>query len=147
MLLTLTDGNPEAIIIGTPLDGTRNPTTTKLGDTVQDITGIVTWAFDYYRILPLTALKVTGSATPALPPPTTLISSGSCSGISVGDYNVENLAPTSAHLPKIADHIVTYLKTPDLLFLQEIQDNDGPTDDAGKTLSFLGKSSDLTHII
>lgn len=137
--LIVTDGNPEAIIIGTPLDGTRNPTTTKLGDSVQDITGIVTWAFGFYRILPLTAIKVTASATPD-PPPTTLVSSGSCSGISVGDYNVENLTPTSAHLPKIADHIVTYMKTPDLLFLQEIQDDNGATNDGGKNFNIF-----ITH--
>lgn len=42
---------------------------------------------------------------------------------------VENLAPTSAHLPTVADHIATFLKTPDIVFVQEIQDNSGPTDD------------------
>ncbi|KAF2836651.1 DNase I-like protein [Patellaria atrata CBS 101060] len=130
--LTLTDrdANPEAIIIGSPLDGTRNPTGTKLGDSLQEITGIVTQAFGFYRILPLTALQVTGSASPALPPPTTLISSEDCTGLTVGAYNVENLMPTSAHLPRVAAHIVDYLKSPSLVFVQEVQDDNGATNDA-----------------
>jgi hypothetical protein len=132
-LLSDLDANPEAIVIGTPLDGTKNPTTTKLGDSLQDITGVVTYAFGFYRILPLTALEVTGSAQPALPPPTTLTSGFDCSSLTFGAYNVENMKPTSAHLPKIASQIVEYLKSPPLVFLQEIQDNNGATNDASKS--------------
>jgi predicted extracellular nuclease len=130
--LTITDrdANPEAIIIGSPLDGTSNPTTTRLGDSLQNITGVVTQAFGFYRILPLTTIEVTASRSPALPPPTGLTSNGLCSGLTVGQYNVENLNPQSDHLAAIAAHIVTDLHTPDLLFLQEIQDDTGPTDDA-----------------
>lgn len=54
---------------------------------------------------------------------------------------VENMAPTSAHLPAVAAHIATHLLLPDIMFLQEIQDNSGPTDDgtvsANVTLSTL----------
>lgn len=39
------------------------------------------------------------------------------------------MAPTSAHLPLVADQIATHLLTPDIMFVQEIQDNSGPTDD------------------
>lgn len=120
------------MIIGSPLDGSDNPSTTKVGDSLNDITGIVTYAYGYYSILPLTALSVTGSTKPAKVPPTTLVSTGTCKGITVGDYNVENLASTTAHLPGIADHIVNYLKSPDLILVQEIQDDSGPTDDGGE---------------
>lgn len=37
------------------------------------------------------------------------------------------MSPKSAHLPAVATHIATFLKTPDLMFVQEIQDDDGPT--------------------
>ena len=47
---------------------------------------------------------------------------------------MENLTPTSAHLPAVAAHIVDYLKSPDLIFVQEVQDNNGPTNDAGRFL-------------
>lgn len=78
--------------------------------------------------MPLTALSVTANALPLLPPPTTIKSNGTCEGLTFGSYNVENLAPTSAHLSRVADHIANYLGAPDFVFLQEIQDNDGPTD-------------------
>lgn len=49
--------------------------------------------------------------------------------------------PKSAHLPAVANHIAAYLRTPDIMFLQEIQDNSGETDDgtvdANVTLSTL----------
>jgi predicted extracellular nuclease len=122
------DANPEAIIVGTPLDGTKNPTGTKMGDQLAEITGIVTSAFGFYRILPLTKMSVITRA-PITVSPASFSSKGDCRGITVGDYNVENLSPTSAHLPAVAAHMVEYLKTPDLIFLQEVQDNNGPTND------------------
>ncbi|KAL2218455.1 endonuclease/exonuclease/phosphatase family protein [Thermoascus aurantiacus ATCC 26904] len=135
------DANPEAIVIMDPLDGTKNPLDTKLGDNLEDITGVLTQVYGFYTVLPLTALMVLGSRTPATPAATELVSDGTCSTLTFGSYNVENLAPDSAHLPKIADHIANYLKSPALVFLQEIQDDSGPTDDgvtsANKTLSTL----------
>lgn len=136
------DANPETIIIGTPLDGTRNPTTIKLGDQLADITGVITWQFGFYYILPTTAIQVTNAIQPLLPPPTKLVSTKSCSGLTFGDYNVENMAPTDTkHIADVAGHIVNFLKTPDLLFVQEIQDSSGPTDngivDANSTLANL----------
>jgi endonuclease/exonuclease/phosphatase family metal-dependent hydrolase len=135
------DANPEAIIIGSPLDGSANPKDTKLGDELDDITGVVTNVFGFYYILPLTKLTVTRANTPQLPPPTTLVSDGACSGITLGQYNIENFSPQSTTINAIARQIVDYLKSPDILFLQEVQDNNGPTDngvvDANVTLSTL----------
>lgn len=128
-------------MIADPLDGSDNPKGTKVGDSLQDITGVVTQAFGYFVINPLTALNVTGSAQPAFPPPATFSSCGDCKGITVGSYNVENLGPNTTHLPNIAAHIVDYLKTPDLIFLQEIQDNNGATD-TGDTNSCIKISKD-----
>ncbi|KAL2200151.1 Endonuclease/exonuclease/phosphatase-like protein [Corynascus similis CBS 632.67] len=134
------DSNPEVITIGSPLDGTKNPSDSKMGDQFEDITGVVQQAFGFYSILPLTAIKTTTAASAAAPP-TSLISQGKCNALTIGSYNVENLAPTSAHLPNVASQIVEYLKTPDLLFIQEVQDDSGPTDDgvvtANATLTAL----------
>ncbi|KIW27630.1 uncharacterized protein PV07_07355 [Cladophialophora immunda] len=129
--LTLTpgDGNPEAIVVGAPLDGTINPDDIKLGDDLEDITGVVYQEFGAYYILPLTALSVIDSKQPALPDPINWNSKGSCKKITVGQYNVDNLASNSTTLPGIAYDIAYYLNSPDLVFLQEIQDNSGPTDD------------------
>lgn len=37
------------------------------------------------------------------------------------------MAPNSKHVPVVADHIANYLRSPDLMFVQEIQDNSGET--------------------
>jgi hypothetical protein len=126
------DANPEAIVIGTPLDGTKNPTDTRMGDSLDEITGVVTYAFGFYRILPTTAIKVTASKKPLAPKPTKLESKGDCGGITFGAYNVENLAPNSTHLPHVAEQIVDYLRSPDIVFVQEVQDDNGPVNDGGK---------------
>ncbi|KAI0137132.1 endonuclease/exonuclease/phosphatase family protein [Xylariales sp. AK1849] len=130
LTITSADGNPEAIRIGDPLDGSSNPSDTKLGDKLETITGVVTQVYGFYYILPLTNITVVESLAPALPNATSLTSDGTCSGLTVGDYNIENFAPNdTAHVEDVAHHIVDYMLTPDLIFIQEIQDNDGETDD------------------
>ena len=62
--------------------------------------------------------------------------------IVVGTYNVENLDPgDGAAFARHADLIVNHLRSPDLLAIEEIQDNDGPTDsgttDASVTWTML----------
>lgn len=121
-------------MIGTPLDGSSNPEDIKLGDELGDVTGIVTYGFGFYRVLPLEGLEISSLAEPSLPPPSNITGSADCSGLSVGVYNVENLTPDSANLEGIADHIVNYMNTPALIFLQEIQDSNGPINDAGRVV-------------
>ena len=45
--------------------------------------------------------------------------------IVVGTYNVENLDPSDGSFARHADLIVNHLRSPDLLAIEEIQDNDG----------------------
>ncbi|KAG2009844.1 endonuclease/exonuclease/phosphatase, variant 2 [Coprinopsis cinerea AmutBmut pab1-1] len=143
------DGNPEAILIDNPLDGTTNPQVA-MGVGLSDITGVVTYQFGFYYVVPLTAPTVISRPKQSAQPTTleakrTIIDRifDRCA-ITFGDYNVENLAPNSRHLPTIAKHIVDYLRTPDFLFLQEIQDDSGPTDDgtvsANLTLATLANA-------
>ena len=51
------------------------------------------------------------------------------------------MSPRSHHIPKIASHIADYLHTPDILFVQEIQDDSGSRNNgvvsANKTLKAL----------
>ena len=53
------------------------------------------------------------------------------SELSVATYNVENLAPTNpqAKFDRLAGAVVSNLKSPDVVVLEEIQDNNGATDD------------------
>ncbi|KAI9058193.1 DNase I-like protein [Trametes sanguinea] len=136
------DANPEVVITGSPLDGTKNPSVS-LGKTFSDITGIVAYQFGFYYILPLTAPTVVSTPDPTIPPATIKPAKDECT-LTIGDYNVENMAPTTAHLPTVANHIANFLNSPDIVFLQEIQDNSGETDDgtvsANVTLSTLANA-------
>ena len=99
-----------------------------MGDYYGDITGVVSYDFGFYRVLPLTHISPLRNSSPEHGP-VSFTSKGSCGGITVADYNTENLTPTSDHLPHVVDHIVNKLLTPDLIFLQEVQDNTGAEDD------------------
>ncbi|THG99672.1 hypothetical protein EW026_g2728 [Hermanssonia centrifuga] len=122
------DGNPETVIIGSPLDGTDNPSIS-VGKKFKDITGVVQQQFGFFYVIPLTAPSVTSSPSTTAPPTTLTHSTDACV-ITIGDYNVrEALAAFHFSIPQVADQIANFLKTPDLIFLQEIQDNSGPTDD------------------
>ena len=63
--------------------------------------------------------------------------------VSIGTFNVENLDPTDpvTKFDRLAGLIVRNLAAPDLLTVEEVQDDDGPTDDgvvsAGVTLGLL----------
>ncbi len=63
--------------------------------------------------------------------------------LAVATYNVENLAPTNpdSKFQRLAQGIVTNLAKPDIVAVEEVQDNDGATDDgvvaADQTLTKL----------
>lgn len=122
------DGNPEAIFIGSPLDKTKNPQTA-VGVGLTDITGVVTYQYGYYYVLPLTAPQIISTPSANIPATTLTSSTRDLCTVTFGDYNVQNMPPTGAHLPAVAAHIVNYLKTPDIMFIQEVQDNSGAKDD------------------
>jgi predicted extracellular nuclease len=48
----------------------------------------------------------------------------------VGTYNVENLDPTDGSFERHADLIVNHLRSPDVLAIEEVQDNDGAANTA-----------------
>jgi uncharacterized protein len=63
--------------------------------------------------------------------------------LSIATYNVENLAPSdpASKFAALAKGIMTNLASPDIIAVEEVQDNDGATDDgvvaAGQTISKL----------
>ncbi|KAI0671579.1 endonuclease/exonuclease/phosphatase [Trametes maxima] len=131
--------HPEAILVGRALDGSRNPKTS-MGVKLTNITGVVTYQFGNYYILPLTAPDIVDIPDFNVQPSTLNSSAHSCQ-LRIGDYNVENMSPRSRHIPHIAEHIADYLHTPDIVFVQEIQDDSGPRNNgivsANKTLRAL----------
>ncbi|MEU7314604.1 endonuclease/exonuclease/phosphatase family protein [Streptomyces sp. NPDC007083] len=65
------------------------------------------------------------------------------SELAVATYNVENLSPKSepAKFERLAEGLVTNLSSPDIVTVEEVQDDTGPTDDgtvgADRTLKML----------
>ncbi|MEU8569492.1 endonuclease/exonuclease/phosphatase family protein [Streptomyces pathocidini] len=56
----------------------------------------------------------------------------SASELSIATYNVENLSPKdpAAKFERLAEAVVAHLASPDILALEEVQDDNGSTDDA-----------------
>ncbi|WP_443073649.1 lamin tail domain-containing protein [Streptomyces sp. NBC_01429] len=107
---------------------TGDTVTANVGDT---LTGPSTGVLDYsnyggYTLQTTTLGKVkSGGLKPEV------AKKGKDDELSVATYNVENLAPTNAQskFDRLADGVVTNLASPDVVSLEEIQDNNGNKDD------------------
>jgi predicted extracellular nuclease len=134
-----TDTNPERIQIDDLLNATDMPTV-NTGALLSDVTGVVNYDFGTYEVLTSSAPTVISAGT--LTPEVTNLKADR-RGFTVGDYNVNNLDPKLEDITKVASnsasnvdddtarfavlarHIVTNLKAPTILSLQEIQDSSG----------------------
>ncbi|WP_059012117.1 lamin tail domain-containing protein [Streptomyces specialis] len=117
------DFNPERIIVDDVLAATPAAHT---GDTLSgSVTGVLDYSFGNFKLLPGASPVV---ADGGVAPETT--QAAAADELSVATFNVENLDPgdPQAKFDALADAIVTNLRSPDLIALEEIQDNDGATD-------------------
>jgi len=102
-----------------------------VGAQLGDVTGVVSYAFGNFEV------AVTEPFTPveqgSLQPEVSALQ-GTADQLTVASYNVLNLDPNDAdgsqdiangQFEQIANHVVNNLNSPDILGLQEIQDNDG----------------------
>jgi predicted extracellular nuclease len=119
------DFNPERIQIDDTLFTTGSSPLVNVGATFDTITGIVDYSFNNFEILP-TALTVRNPGTLAKEV-TTL--TRNATNLTVGTFNVQNLDPSDgvAQFNNLANRIVTNLGSPDILAIEEIQDNNGAT--------------------
>ena len=106
----------------------------QVGDALGDVRGPVSYRFGNFEVLVLTEPVVESAGL--VPEMTTLV--GTAQHLTVGSFNVFNLDPNdddkSADLADgqfaaIADQIVHRLGAPDVLALQEVQDNSGAAND------------------
>ncbi|MCC6614100.1 MAG: lamin tail domain-containing protein [Anaerolineae bacterium] len=116
------DFNPERIFLD---DGITFPTPqVNVGDVFSaPIIGPLDFTFDNYKIQPTEALVV----TPGNLPQETAAPASSPDELSVASFNVENLNALDnvAKVGGLAGLIVYNLGAPDIIGVQEIQDNDG----------------------
>ncbi len=118
-----------------------------VGDRVANVTGVLAYSFGNYEILPTQSL---GAITEGgLQAETTTIAA-TATQLTIASYNVLNLDPNdtdgdadvaNGRFDAIARHIVQNMGTPDILGLQEVQDNSGSANDgtvsANQTLQTL----------
>ena len=131
------DFNPERIQIDDLNTGTLLPEV-DVGARLGTMTGVVHYAFGNFEVLVADAPAVTAAST--LQREVTTLG-GSAGALTVGTFNVENLDPGDTTFAAIAAAIKNNLGAPDILCLEEIQDNSGPANngvvDASVTFSML----------
>ncbi|GAB4024697.1 hypothetical protein GCM10028773_47960 [Spirosoma koreense] len=123
ILISPNDFNPERIQIFGGLASLTSLANLNVGTKLSTIVGIVDY-FDNYEVLPI--------ATPTVTMPSSLTKEETAlnptmSQLTVATFNVENLAPTdgATKFNNLASRIVNNLKSPDIITLEEIQDNNG----------------------
>lgn len=118
------------------------------GDPLGDVTGVVSYNFGNFEIIPTENLTPINQLIGLEPESTELL--GNDSQLTIASYNVLNLDTNdedgdtdvaNGRFDAIARQIVNNLATPDIIGLQEIQDNSGSADDgitaADRTLQAL----------
>ncbi|MEO1466146.1 MAG: endonuclease, partial [Cyanobacteria bacterium J06633_1] len=130
------DFNPEKIQIDEDTDilpGFDFPDV-DTGASLGDVTGVVGYSFGNFEIYPTQPFSVTDSG---LTPEVTNIQSGE-EELTIATYNVLNLDPNDSdgdtdvangRYEAISDDIVNNLDSPNIVGLQEVQDNSGSADD------------------
>ena len=123
-----TDFNPERIQIDDALI-TGAPAAVDVGAQLGTITGVVNYSFNNYEVLNTAPLTVT-AVSPLQKEVTSLLPR--TNQLTVGTFNVENLDPSdgTAKFNALAGLIVNNLQSPDILSLEEIQDDNGATNDS-----------------
>ena len=121
------DFNPERIILNDWIGTPPFLPAANVGDKFPGaITGVIDYSFNNYKLQVITMpALVSGGLTQEVAP---LAGAGQ---VSIAAFNVENLAPSdpASKFSTLAGLIINNLKSPDLLSIEEIQDNTGATDD------------------
>ncbi|TDW76216.1 lamin tail domain-containing protein [Kribbella pratensis] len=120
ILLQPTDSNPERVLLDDVLVPIPDA---KTGDKLAGVvTGVLDYSFGNFKFLPtVTPTVVDGGVTREV------TTKSSPLQVSVATFNVENLDPADgpAKFDGLAQAVVHNLASPDILGLEEVQDNDG----------------------
>ena len=126
LVIRQNDFNPERLIIDDAL--VKHPPNVNVGDFfTTPITAVVSYSYGNFKLLNTFALPtpVSGGIVEETAPST------APSTLSVVAFNVDNLDPgdNPGRFQSLAADIVSRLRAPDIIGLEEMQDNSGPTDD------------------
>ncbi|OUC16227.1 MAG: hypothetical protein B0A82_02730 [Alkalinema sp. CACIAM 70d] len=128
-LITATDFNPERIQIDDLINGAITLPSVNVGAQLSTLTGVVSYDFNNYEVL-VSSTPTVVQASPLQKEVTNLV--GSKNQLTFATFNVENLDPSDGDVKfnALANAIVKNLRTPDIINLEEVQDNNGAINDA-----------------
>lgn len=146
--ISLADFNPERVQIDPdPAIFAMDIPMVDTGAVLDDVTGVVGYNFGNFEVIPTETFDVDRDSK-LRPERTNLSNRGN--RLTMATYNVLNLDPNDddgdtdvadGRFDAVAAHIVKNLRTPDVVALQEVQDNDGGVDSdvtaADETLQML----------
>jgi predicted extracellular nuclease len=121
------DFNPERIILDDEITGGPSLPLVSVGDRFNaPAVGVIDYSFGNYKLEVSAPL---GAVSGGLAQETTM--PASAGQLAVATFNVENLDPADgpAKFGTLAGMIVNNLQAPDIVALEEVQDNNGPTND------------------
>src|ERR671939_47574 len=136
VLLRPTDANPERVVAD---DAIVSPPPMNVGDHYDaPLVGVLDYNFGNFF---LEVTQAVGAVHDGVTPEST--TAAGLNQVSVGTFNFENLDPTDpqSKFDRLAAILVNNLKAPDIVSGEEVQDDNGPTDngvvDANQTLDQL----------
>ncbi|MEH1816631.1 MAG: choice-of-anchor I family protein [Nostoc sp.] len=127
-LISASDFNPERIQID-DLNNSLVLPEVNVGTQLSNIVGVVDYSFNNYEVLVSAAPTVVQNSN--IQKEVTNLTS-TTNQLTIATYNVENLDPGDdpTKFNNLANRIVNNLKSPDIISLEEIQDNNGATNDS-----------------
>ncbi|MFN6496656.1 MAG: putative Ig domain-containing protein [Nostoc sp. DedQUE01] len=127
-LISTSDFNPERIQID-DLNNALVLPEVSVGTQLSSIVGVVNYDFSNYEVLVSAAPTVVQNST--LEKEVTNLTA-TTDQLTIATFNVENLDPgdSATKFSNLANSIVNNLKSPDIISIEEIQDNNGPTNDS-----------------
>lgn len=122
------DFNPERIILNDLIAGGPTFSPVNVNDKfLGAIVGVIDYSFGNFK---LQVISMPGVTAGGLAPETT--GALTAHQLAIATFNVENLDPTDppSKFTALAGLIMNNLKSPDILSVEEVQDNNGPTNDS-----------------
>lgn len=138
----LGDQNPERVQIqfDSTLFGSTDYPAIKVGDQLSDVTGVMGYSFGNFEVNALGPVKI----SPSLIAQETTWVTNSHNRLTIATYNILNLSADDSDADQRAEvghQIAVNLQAPDIIALQEVQDNNGQADegvlDASATLQAI----------
>ena len=127
VVITPGDYNPERLQVDDTLAGGSSPGV-DVGAKLSTLVGVIDYSFNNYELL-VTSVPTVVAVSTLQREVTTL--AGGTDLLRVATFNVENLDPGdgATKFNALATAIVTNLRSPDIINLEEVQDNNGATND------------------